>query len=138
MKKLKLSGIINYTGLYPSDIYSQRSRWNILLLLVAIAIGAGSLWYTHQLVSRLSIEERKKVELWAEATRILASSSENSHLEFLLKVIETNNWPMTEGDAHFSGVKTFGLNRQTVQNFALCTVKDGKMDFVSWIKVKLE
>lgn len=85
------NGIINYLKVYTPGIYSLHSRWKLLLLLIAVVIGAGSLLYTHRLVTRLASEERKKVELWAEATRILAESSETSNLEFLLKVIEANN-----------------------------------------------
>jgi len=42
-------------------------------------------------VKRLSIEERKKVEIWAEATR-LTNESDNSGkiLSFLLQVIQNN------------------------------------------------
>jgi hypothetical protein len=40
------------------------------MLLFAIAIGMGSLIYTNQLVERLKAQERKNVELWAEAITI--------------------------------------------------------------------
>jgi hypothetical protein len=58
--------------------------------------------------------------------------------DIVAKTIENSTWPMTEGDAYFSGLKTFGLKRQTVQDYALCTVKDGKMEFAAWVKCKLE
>ena len=74
------------------DIYTSKERWKLLLFIAAIAIGFGSLWYTNNLVNRLSIEERKKVELWADATRLLTGSSkDNTDLSFLFKVIENNN-----------------------------------------------
>jgi hypothetical protein len=75
------------------DIYTSKQRWKFLLFIVAIAIGAGSLWYTSKLVERLSGEERKKVELWAEATRLVAESSKETNIDinFLLKVMENNN-----------------------------------------------
>jgi LytS/YehU family sensor histidine kinase len=49
--------------------YSTKQRWKFSLFLSAIIIGASSLLYTNQLVHSLSAEERKKVELWAEATK---------------------------------------------------------------------
>jgi signal transduction histidine kinase len=70
------------------NIYSNRSRWKILLLLAAIAIGMGSLFYTHKLVDNLADEERKKVKLWAEATRQIVQSAEGN--EFLIEVIKNN------------------------------------------------
>jgi signal transduction histidine kinase len=56
------------------DIYLKRKRGKILLLLVAVLIGVASLLYTNWLTSKMANEERKKVELWAEATKRLAES----------------------------------------------------------------
>ena len=74
------------------NIYTQKQRWKILLLIAALLIGTASLWYTNRLVKKLSIEERKKIELWAEATRRLADITEiNSDINFLSIVISNNN-----------------------------------------------
>ena len=54
------------------DIYLKKKRWKILLFLGAILIGLASLLYTNWLTDKLSQEERKKVELWAEAIKRLA------------------------------------------------------------------
>lgn len=73
------------------NIYTQKQRWKILLLLAALLIGSASLWYTNKLVQKLSEEERKKIELWAEATRKLADVNEvNSDINFLSNVISNN------------------------------------------------
>lgn len=56
------------------NIYIQKKRWKLLLLLAAILIGSFTLLYTNQLTNQLQIEEQKKVELWAEATRVFALS----------------------------------------------------------------
>ena len=58
--------------------------------MVAVLIGLASLWYTNQLVEKLAVEERKKVELWAEATRQLASAESERDLSFIFKVIVDN------------------------------------------------
>ena len=42
--------------------------------MAAVIIGSASLLYTNYLVDKLDQEERKKIELWAEATRQLANS----------------------------------------------------------------
>jgi K+-sensing histidine kinase KdpD len=62
------------------DIYLKRKRGKILLLVIAVIIGFGSLLYTNWLTEKMANEERKKVELWAEATKRLAASGvENSN-----------------------------------------------------------
>jgi len=73
------------------DIYYRKQQWKLLLFIFAVLIGISSLWYTNQLVNDLSMEELKKVELWAEATQRLADVNlTNQDLGFLLDVI-TNN-----------------------------------------------
>lgn len=73
------------------DIYSQKQRWKAGLIVVALLIGGLSLAYTSKLVNKLAEEERKKVELWAEGTRILADpNSDIGGLGFILEVIKNN------------------------------------------------
>ncbi len=69
------------------NIYRKRLLWKVLLLVFAVVIGLGSLIYTHDLVTRLKEEERKKAEQWAEATRRLVTSDD---FEFLFSIIEDN------------------------------------------------
>jgi K+-sensing histidine kinase KdpD len=73
------------------DIYYRKQQWKLLIIIFAILIGIGSLWYTNKLVSLLEVEEQKKVKLWAEATERLADVTIiNQDDGFLLEVI-TNN-----------------------------------------------
>jgi signal transduction histidine kinase len=72
------------------NIYEKKQRWKLLLFLCAVLIGVGSLTYTNRLVKDLSTQERKTVELWAEAVRILISSKADTDLSFPLSVIEKN------------------------------------------------
>jgi signal transduction histidine kinase len=73
------------------NIYSAKQRWKLFLLLVSVIIGAGSLLYTNNLVKDLSLEEKKKVQLWAQAMqRIFESDPETHELEFLRQVIVNN------------------------------------------------
>ena len=74
------------------NIYSQKQRWKLLLMVAAFSIGAASLWYTNRLVKRLSDEERKKVELWAQGTRELATMTDDGGpIGFIFEVITNNN-----------------------------------------------
>jgi two-component system, sporulation sensor kinase D len=73
------------------NIYHIKQRWKIFIFLGSVIIGAGSLWYTSRLVNDLSNEEQKKIELWAEATKLIATSTPDPDLlNFLLKVTENN------------------------------------------------
>ncbi len=73
------------------NIYTRKQRWKLTLLIAALLIGIGSLWYTNQLVQKLATEEKKKVELWAEATRQISDiNTEPGDISFALSVL-TNN-----------------------------------------------
>lgn len=73
------------------NIYRQRQRWKFLLFLAAVLIGVSSLWYTNQLVSKLSVEERKKAELLANAwTQIVNADVNDPDLDFYSQVIMNN------------------------------------------------
>lgn len=51
------------------NIYSQKQSWKLLLILLAMLIVSGSLWYTNRIVKKIAREERIKVRLWAEAIK---------------------------------------------------------------------
>jgi len=74
------------------NIYEKKQRWKYILFLSAVLIGAGSLFYTNRLVKTLAQDERKKIELWAEATQFLANPDPlgNDVLQFFLSVLENN------------------------------------------------
>ena len=56
------------------SIYSKKQRWKLMLFMAAVIIGSASILYTNYSVDKLDQEERKKIELWAEATYQLANS----------------------------------------------------------------
>ena len=63
----------------------------IILVVAAVLIAVASLFVSHYLVRDLSIEERHKMEVWAEAMRSLSNADENTDLNLVLKVIDENN-----------------------------------------------
>jgi hypothetical protein len=74
-------------------MFSPRNKtiWKLFLLLFAVMIGMGSLIYTETLVAKLKIEERKNVELFAEALRRIEEMTETSqNLDFFSSIIENN------------------------------------------------
>lgn len=63
----------------------------IILVVAAVLIAVASLFISQYLVRDLSIEERHKMEVWAEAMRSLNNADENTDLNLVLKVIDGNN-----------------------------------------------
>jgi anti-sigma regulatory factor (Ser/Thr protein kinase) len=72
-------------------VFRHKTLWKFFLFLFAVVIGMGSLVYTTNLVSRLKVEERENVELWAEATRLISLPDTIQNVEFLNQIIENNN-----------------------------------------------
>ncbi len=73
------------------NIYSRKQIWKLLLLVVAVTIGISSLWVTNSLVKKLSLEERKKIELWAKGMKALANTENpNQDISFIFEVIKNN------------------------------------------------
>ena len=51
------------------NLYSKKQRWKIVLLLAALLIASGTIWYTSFIASKVQKEERQKVKLWSETIR---------------------------------------------------------------------
>jgi signal transduction histidine kinase len=51
------------------NIYSRKQQWKWLLLIAAFLIVAASLWYSSRIVRKISVSEKRNVELWAEAVK---------------------------------------------------------------------
>lgn len=74
------------------SIYYKKNNWKLVLLVVAIVIGGLSLYYTNRVVENIANQEKKKVELWARATKEISSAEEfDSNQEFLLDILREND-----------------------------------------------
>lgn len=73
------------------NIYTKKQKWKLLLLIIAVIIGVLTFLITNNLAKKLSVEERKKVELWALGMRQL-SALDNAEKDytFILEVIKNN------------------------------------------------
>lgn len=103
------------------NIYYRNTLWKLALLFFAVIIGLFSLLYTQKLVKSLKTEERKKVELWAEAMRQLVISPDTSgYLGFLSSINENNNtipviW--TDGSDNIISARNFNPDKIKDQKF---------------------
>ncbi len=73
------------------NTYTRKQQLKFVLFIVAVLIGVTSLYYTNKLVAKLSVEERKKVELWAEGTKQIATIDNlNQDISFIVKILQDN------------------------------------------------
>ena len=72
------------------NIYDARQRVKLTFLIVSVVLVAVFVYISNDLVKALSVEERNKMEIWAEATRELASENMDMNMDLILKVIQSN------------------------------------------------
>ena len=63
----------------------------IILVMAAVIIAVASLLVSHFLVRDLSVEERHRMEVWAQALHALNKADETTDLSLVLSVMEGNN-----------------------------------------------
>lgn len=84
-------------------------------MIIALIIGVGSLMYTNQLVSRLAVEERNRVKLWADGTKFLANSADqNADLSFVFEVVKSNTsipLVLTDENLNIISIRNFDEER---------------------------
>jgi len=80
---------------------THRLNFRLTFIAIASAIALLSLFFTNRLINQLANEERNKVAIWAEATRMAASASYQSDLTLIVRVLESNTTiPVVIVDEH--------------------------------------
>ncbi|NDV95728.1 sensor histidine kinase [Dysgonomonas sp. 521] len=69
---------------------NNKTLLRYLFIAVAILIVMASLVVSHFLVENLSNEERNKIEIWAEATKEMASNTENLNMNLVAQILKSN------------------------------------------------
>lgn len=49
------------------NLYSNKQRWKVVLLILALVIAGITLWYTNKIADKIRSEEQTKVQLWSQA-----------------------------------------------------------------------
>lgn len=71
-------------------IYETRENLRIAFIVISLCLVGGFLYISNSLMKALEAEERSKMEIWAEATRQLASNDTEMDMGLVLKVIQSN------------------------------------------------
>lgn len=73
--------------------------------------------YTNSLVEKLANEERKKIEMWAQATGLIINSEDEKNFNFLLEIIQNNETiPLLLMDADSFIIDTRNMDSLKVLN----------------------
>ncbi len=84
-------------------IYDKRQKGALIIIVISVMLVSSFLYFSRNLVEELSAEERNKVEIWAEAMRILSSESGEGEIPLILKVLQSNRTiPVLLVDEHDS------------------------------------
>ncbi len=112
--------------------YTYKKRYKLIVFLGAVIIGTLTSIYTKSLVDELKTEERKKVELWAEATRQLVQPGDNDNsVGLTLEVLKNNTTvPVILADAndvihHFRNINVPSKNQDSFLKQKLKELKAG-------------
>lgn len=73
------------------NIYDLRRRGTVVFMTATILLVGIFLWVSDSLVHDLSEQERQRMQIWADATRQIASADSTTDLDFLLGIIKSNN-----------------------------------------------
>lgn len=72
-------------------IYSQKSKLKLLILIIALVIGAATVIYTQILVSKLAEREEQLIDLYGKGLRYMLNSKSDDNLVFIQEeIIDAN------------------------------------------------
>ncbi|MBO4721301.1 MAG: HAMP domain-containing histidine kinase [Muribaculaceae bacterium] len=71
------------------NIYDSRRIWKMALLAVSLILVAVFIYFSNSLVKDLAKQERERMEIWADATRELTTSTDTD-VDFLFRIIRGN------------------------------------------------
>lgn len=102
------------------DLYTSKQRWKLLLVVLALAIVGGSLFYSNQSIRKIGERERSKAQQWATALRkkaeLIALSSDifealkTKEREKMALVVRANRTLLDASDLSMSQDVDFALD----------------------------
>lgn len=73
-----------------NSIYDSRQRLKYVFIIGAVVIAIASVFVSDLLIKDLAREERQKIEVWAEATRVVTSEDPSLNMKLILQIIRGN------------------------------------------------
>jgi len=101
------------------NLYFDNKYWKSFLYLMAIIIVFGSINYTNNLVSQLSKEESKRIELWADALKLL-KETKNTNFILVSKILENNETIpiiLTDGENNIIDYRNIDTPKKNIDKF---------------------
>lgn len=93
------------------SIYDSRRIWKMVLLAVSLVLVGVFIYISNRLVKDLAKQERERMEIWADATRELTTSTDTD-VDFLFRIIRGNqNIPvlLVDNDGNIIEQRNFKL-----------------------------
>ena len=96
-------------------MFSQLFNWRTTLAIIAIAIVTGTVFYTNYISKKIAIDERKKVNVWAESLKTRSVTTDQSALNLTNTITNENNEiPIIGTDENDNPIGEF-LNLDTIK-----------------------
>lgn len=93
------------------SIYDSRQRLKFIFIFTAVIIAIASVVVSDVLIGDLAREEREKMEIWAEATKLTASEDTALDMSLVLKIIQGNTTiPVLLCDEHDNIIDEKNIN----------------------------
>ncbi len=83
-----------HTTMFIHNIYDSKRIWKSVFIVIALVMVGVFLYISDNLVRDLAAQERERMQIWANATRELATSTGNdtgTDVDFLFSIIEGNH-----------------------------------------------
>jgi two-component system, sporulation sensor kinase E len=96
-----------------ANLYTQKSRVKLLVVVMALLIGAATVVYTNILVKKLAEREQQLIDIYAKGLRFMVRAESNDNIVFIQKeIIEANKSVpviLTDGEENVMDYKNFDL-----------------------------
>jgi signal transduction histidine kinase len=73
------------------DIYSQKNRLKLLVMILLLLVAAWSIYYTDKIVTRLEEREEQQINLYAEALKYSLTRENNIDVNSFLELVKSTN-----------------------------------------------
>ena len=117
------------------NIYDTRHIWKTIFIVMALAMVGGFLYFSDNLVRDLAAQERERMQIWANATKELATSTDmtsGTNVDFLFSIIEGNhNIPvlLVDGDGTILLHRNFKLP-EPIDSLSPYAISPGNLAFL--------